>query len=219
MFSACGVLAIHFTFTVIALATLFRQSWFQCRKWDSTDVSNVSVIGDNYESETMFLVTGYQYISSAIVFNFGYEWRQAWIRNYILVLLVFAYTFMQFWITLVPGKLSCFWRVNCNNEDVVRHVTSPEPDPILNPFNTTVMPQDFRNKLIAIMVCNTVAVVAWDYFVVNGIRQRLAAKKRTVKEMGEPSCENEESDDTQEEGNDDAGIQGGGGGNRSLKMH
>jgi cation-transporting ATPase 13A3/4/5 len=206
MFSACGVLAIHFIFTVIALATLFGQSWFQCRKWGGIDVSNVNVIGDNYESETLFLVTGYQYISSAIVFNFGYEWRQAWIRNYIFVLLVFAYTFIQFWITLVPGKLSCFWRVNCNNEDVVRPVTTPELVPILNPFNTTVMPQDFRNKLIAIMVCNTVAVVAWDYFVVNGIRQRLGAKKRAVKDLGEPSRENEESNDTEKEGNDDSDI-------------
>lgn len=197
MFSACGVLAIHFIFTVIALATLFNQSWFQCRKWGSTDVSNVLVIGDNYESETIFLVTGYQYISSAIVFNFGYEWRQAWIRNYILVALVFGYTFMQFWITLVPGKLSCFFRVNCNNEDVVRSVTSFQLIPVQNPFNTTVMPQDFRNKLIAIMVCNTVAVVAWDYFVVNGIRQRLAAKKRAAKEMGEPSYV-ERIDDTEE---------------------
>jgi hypothetical protein len=75
MSSTCGVLAIHFIFTVIALATLFGQSSFQCHKWGSIDVSNTLVIGDNYRSETLFLVTGYQYISSAIVFNFGYEWR------------------------------------------------------------------------------------------------------------------------------------------------
>lgn len=187
MFSACGVLAIHFIFIVIALATLWNQDWFQCRKWGSTDVSKVNSIGDNYESETIFLVTGYMYINSAIVFNFGYEWRQAWIRNYIIVALIFAYTFMQFWITLVPGKLSCFWRVNCVNEDTVRSASTFEVVPIQNPFNTTVMPQDYRNKLIAIMVCDTVAVVAWDYFVVNGLRQKLAAKKRAAKEMGDSS--------------------------------
>ena len=194
MFSACGVLAIYFIFTVIALVLLFDQDWFQCRKWGSFDVSNVVTITDNYEAETLFLVTGYQYISSAIVFNFGYEWRQAWIRNFILVWLVCAYTFMQFWITLVPGELSCFWRVNCVNEDTVRSVTGFEPEPILNPFNTTVMPQDYRNKLIALMVCCTVAVVAWDYFIVNGIRRRLAAKKRAAKEMDEPSFETEGND-------------------------
>jgi cation-transporting ATPase 13A3/4/5 len=129
------------------------------------------------------------YINSAIVFNFGYEWRQAWIRNFIFVWLVFGYTFIHFWITLVPGKMSCFFRVNCENEDAIRGVTTFEVRPIQNPWNTTVMPQDYRNKLIAIMVCDTVAVVAWDYFVVNGIRQKLAAKKRAAKEMGDASAE------------------------------
>lgn len=38
--SACGILAINFIFLVIALAALWSQDWFQCRKWDSTDVSN-----------------------------------------------------------------------------------------------------------------------------------------------------------------------------------
>lgn len=180
MFSACGVLAIHFTFTVIALVTLWHQPWFQCRKWDSTDVSNVIVIGDNYESETLFLVTGYQYISTAIVFNFGYEWRQAWITNYIFVALVTGFTFIQFWITLVPGTLSCIWRVNCEVEYSVRGVTSLGVMPIQNPFHTTVMPVDYRHKLIVIMVCNTIAVVAYDYFVVNGIRRHLAARKRSA---------------------------------------
>ena len=194
MFSACGVLAIYFIFTVIALVLLFDQDWFQCRQWASIDVSNVVTITDNYEAETLFLVTGYQYISSAIVFNFGYEWRQAWIRNFILVGLVCAYTFMQFWITLVPGKLSCYWRVNCVNEDAVRSVTTFEPQPIKNPFNTTVMPQDYRNKLVALMVCCTVAVVVWDYFIVNGIRRRIAAKKRAAKEMDKPSFEMEGND-------------------------
>jgi hypothetical protein len=54
------------------------------------------------------------------------------------------------------------------------------------------MLQEFRNKLIAIIiVCNTLAVVIWDFFVVNGIRQRLATKKQkgTVKYMAELSAE------------------------------
>jgi hypothetical protein len=52
MFSACGVLALNFTFTIIALAALFNQEWYQCRKWGSTDVSSVNTIGDKYEAET-----------------------------------------------------------------------------------------------------------------------------------------------------------------------
>lgn len=45
LMSALGVLTINFIFAVIALALLFHQDWFQCRKWDDNDVSNVLVIG------------------------------------------------------------------------------------------------------------------------------------------------------------------------------
>jgi magnesium-transporting ATPase (P-type) len=58
--SVLGVLAINFSFAVISLSYLFNQDWFQCRKWTGTNISNVLVIGDNYETSTLFLVTGYQ---------------------------------------------------------------------------------------------------------------------------------------------------------------
>lgn len=115
MASVCGVLGLNFVFTCVALIALFHQDWFQCRKWGSTDVSNVVVIVDNYEAETIFLVTGYQYISAATIYNFGYDFRAAWIKNYILVLLVLGYTIIHVYITLVPSKLSCFFRINCTN--------------------------------------------------------------------------------------------------------
>jgi magnesium-transporting ATPase (P-type) len=70
--SALGVLALHFLFT-----TLFHQDWFQCREWDRSDVSDVLVIDDNCEAQTLFLVTSCQYISTAMAYNFGYEWRQS----------------------------------------------------------------------------------------------------------------------------------------------
>jgi cation-transporting ATPase 13A3/4/5 len=50
LFSACGILAWNFLFLVIALLTLFSQDWFQCRKWNSEDVSNILTIGDNYRN-------------------------------------------------------------------------------------------------------------------------------------------------------------------------
>ena len=40
--SAIGVLVINFAFMVIALFFLSNQDWYQCRKWGSNDVSNVS---------------------------------------------------------------------------------------------------------------------------------------------------------------------------------
>jgi hypothetical protein len=43
----------------------------------------------------------------------------------------------------------------------VRWVTRSELIPINNIFNTTVMPMDFRFKIVAIMVANLVTLIAW----------------------------------------------------------
>ena len=141
-------------------------------------MSNVNVIGDNYEAETLFLVTGYQYISSAMAYNFGYEFRQAWWRNYPFVAFAICYTSLHFYATLTVSQLSCVWRVNCINENVVRSVSPFTKVPIKNAFNTTVMPVAFRRGLVGIMSINAVVIAAWDYVVVNGIRHYFATKKR-----------------------------------------
>jgi len=61
---------------------LFKQDWFQCRMWISENMTDF-YLGDNYESSVIFIITGYQYISSAAAFNFGYTWRRSWWSNYI----------------------------------------------------------------------------------------------------------------------------------------
>jgi hypothetical protein len=177
--SAVGILLINFLYLVGALAYLWSQDWFACRMWDSTDVSNVLVIGDNYETEVLFLVGGFQYIHAAAAFNFGYEFRQAWYRNYLLAGLVTFFSAMQIYILFVPGEVSCIWRVNCVNEDVRVSVTE-DLIPIQNDFNTTVMPEYFRRGLFGIMIANAASVVLYEYFVVNGIRRHFAAKKRAA---------------------------------------
>jgi hypothetical protein len=113
-----------------------------------------------------------------MAYNFGYEFRQAWGRNYVFVLLATCYTVIMVYIAMVPSSLSCLWRINCDNDHVVRSVTTGEPFPIQNPFNTTVMPIDYRRGLVGIVVANTVAICSWDYFVVNGIRRRASSKRR-----------------------------------------
>ena len=165
--SACGVLAIHFLFLVFGLLALFGQDWFQCRKWDSTDVSNILVIGDNYETSVIFIITGYQYISSGAAFNFGYTHRANWCRNYIFVFFFLFWTSWQLAATLSVSKFSCIWRLNCDDDHVVHLVTSTKPEAINNNFNTTVMPMGFRWTLVVLMMANLILVCAWDYFVVN----------------------------------------------------
>lgn len=164
MGSVLGVLILNFTFTCIALDLLMNQDWYACRKWDSTDISNITLIGDNYEASVLFIVTGYQYISSAMAFNWGFTFRASWWKNYVFVSLCIAYTVVHFIATLHPSTLSCVWRLNCTNENVVPAVTDTAI-PINNAFNTTVMPVDFRVKLVVIMIVNALATALWTYIV------------------------------------------------------
>ena len=179
--SVVGIMGIHFIFITIAFATLFNEAWYQCRKWDVNSISTANILqtSDNYEITVIFIITGFQCLCSAITMNFGYEFRRNWLRNWVFVTLIVVFVFIHFWITLVPGHLSCLWRINCDNENVVRSVTSSELIPIFNPYNTTVMPVSFRWKLIFIMIGNGLSVVFYDYFIVNGIRRWRAGKEET----------------------------------------
>jgi cation-transporting ATPase 13A3/4/5 len=170
MSSVLGVLSINIIFTFIALVTLWNSSFFQCRRWSSKNVSNVTTIGDNYEASVLFLVTGYQYISTAMAFNYGYCFRAGFLKNRVFVLLAVGFTVIHFIITVYPGDLSCLWRVNCTNDHVQRGITTGfQPLPINNPFNTTVMPVSFRWTLIVIIISNTIAVQCWEVFFINGV--------------------------------------------------
>ena len=115
-------------------------------------------------------------MSSAAAYNFGYSHRANWFRNYIFVFFFTLWTAIHFGATLTVSRLSCIWRLNCDNDHVVRFVTSTEPEPIYNDFNTTVMPISFRVVLLVLMIINLVAVCAWDYFVVNRLLPKFSAK-------------------------------------------
>ena len=133
--------------------------------------SQANIIGDNYEAEVLFLVTGYQYISSAMCYNFGFEFRKGWWSNVPFVAAAAVFSFFHFFSVLFPSHISCVWRVNCDNEHAVMGITSFDPLPINNPFHTTVMPVDFRWALVAFMIVNTVAVMGYEY-ALNKLRQR-----------------------------------------------
>ena len=176
--SVCGILFWNLAFAILALYVLFQQDWFQCRKWANEDAGNLSVIGDNYEAETLFLVTGLQYITTAMAYNFGYEFRQGWRKNKWFVISAWFFVAFHVYVTLVPGKLSCIFRVNCDNDNVLYSVANGATIPIQNYFNTTVMPVSFRWTLLVIMAVNTLVIIGWDYFVVNGTRKRLGERMR-----------------------------------------
>jgi len=166
--SAFGVLIINFCFLCIALGALWAQPWFQCRKWTSIDVSNATLIGDNYESSVIWLVSGFQYVGSAMAFNFGFKHRAPWLFNWRFAYLCLSYCIIHLVVAMVPSDLSCFFRVNCDDNHLQRFATNSELIPIQNNWHTTIMPVEFRRVIVGIIIGNTVAVMMWEYFVVHG---------------------------------------------------
>jgi magnesium-transporting ATPase (P-type) len=116
LFSVCGILAWNFLYLVIAMFALWNQDWFACRKWNSNDVSNVLIIGDNYESSLLFVIGGFQIVASSMVLNYGYSFRQGWLKNYVFVLLSITWMTFVLVMTIYPSRFSCIYRVNCINE-------------------------------------------------------------------------------------------------------
>jgi magnesium-transporting ATPase (P-type) len=177
MASTVGVLAINVIFTGIAIGILSSRNWYQCgRQWSGDDISNVLVIGDNYEAQTLFIMMAYQLIATAVTYNFGYEFRASWFRNKWFVILVAIFTALHVFVILVPGTISCLFRMNCSNEHVLPSVATWKRFAIQNHWNTTLMPVGYRFTMLILIALNTLAVVCWDFFVVNGMRKRTAHK-------------------------------------------
>lgn len=187
--SVCGTLAWNYLFMVIAILAMWNQDWFQCRKWNSDDVSNVLIIGDNYESSLVFIIGGFQIIASSMVLNYGYTFRKGWWHNYIFVFFSITWLLFIFVMTIYPSSFSCIFRVNCINENTTRGVTSDVPVYLNNPFNTTIFPVHFRWILVTIMALNFLTISIWQYFFVNGYlltRLESSAKPITATDTAAP---------------------------------
>lgn len=108
-----------------------------------------------------------QYVFSAAAFNFGFSYRKHWLRNYPLVILVIGFMFFHYWVTLVPGPVSCWLRINCVNEDnISSSVYNNGPVALQNDYNSTLMPVEFRRFLAVLMTVNFLAVTGWEFFIV-----------------------------------------------------
>jgi hypothetical protein len=78
-----------------------------------------------------------------------------------LVVSAVACGILQILVTMVPSGLSCLFRVNCDNDDVVPSILTQGFQPMANPFATTVMPLGFRFQLAGIMLGNMLTVCCW----------------------------------------------------------
>jgi magnesium-transporting ATPase (P-type) len=117
-----GVFVTNCICMATALFVLYHEPWFQCRSADSDGIlaGSTLLMSDNYETTVVFLMVVIQMISASIFFSFGHEYRQAWYRNITFVVLAVAYSFLHIYVTLVPGLVSCLFRINCDNDHVVR---------------------------------------------------------------------------------------------------
>ena len=108
--------------------------------------------------------------------------------NWRFVMLAIGFSIIQFYIALVPSKLSCLFRVNCLNKDLVRQVTSGGGDqlvPLQNPYANTVLPVEFRWVIVSLMFTNLIAIMAWEYFIVNGFMKRIIQNRKRKHTSGE----------------------------------
>ena len=113
--SCIGIAVMHALSILAALLMLRGEDWYQCRAWDkdSSDLRAQNNIVDNYESSVVFLVSGFQYLISAMICNLGYKHRAPWYKNFLLVFVLCVYTLQHMWILFIPGTWSCQFRVNC----------------------------------------------------------------------------------------------------------
>jgi magnesium-transporting ATPase (P-type) len=170
--TACiGMFIIHCIFLWIAMGVLQAEPWFQCRQWDvaASKIGDLAGIGDNYESTTIWLITGAQMLHSAAAFNFGGKHRAMWIENWKLVAFLAAFYLLHLLVLLYPSKISCIFRVNCDDWNALPSVLSIYTvNPIDNDWHTTLMPVSFRIKLLVIMIANLGAACLYEYLVVAG---------------------------------------------------
>eukprot|EP00922_Rhytidocystis_sp_ex-Travisia-forbesii_P053637 GHVS01079607.1.p1 GENE.GHVS01079607.1~~GHVS01079607.1.p1 ORF type:complete len:1225 (+),score=178.47 GHVS01079607.1:90-3677(+) len=113
---------INWLFVLIVLVVLFNQPWFDCKAFDprQADTAKWWTMGDNYENLVLSTLGLFQFINAVAAYNFGFDYRVSWLRNYWPLL--FWCAFMSFATALVfsgPSFLSCTYRYNCGDQSLL----------------------------------------------------------------------------------------------------
>lgn len=88
LLSVLGQIWINVWFIIGAFIWLYsRDDFFRCNEWDAraVDISKWWLLGDNFESDIVTFLALFQFVNSALVFNYGYIFRTTWYRNYFLM--------------------------------------------------------------------------------------------------------------------------------------
>ncbi|OBZ88831.1 putative cation-transporting ATPase 13A3 [Choanephora cucurbitarum] len=195
LLSVLGQLWINVWFLIGSFIWLYtRDDFFTCREWDAraTDASKWWLLGDSFEADVLTFIALFQFVNSAMVFNYGYLFRRAWYRNYLLVAVWATFVaIVSYWELADPNPFGCLMRLNCGNPDVLVSLGYPRPDfyiePYNNPLGHNVLPKSFRYQLWVYSIINMLTVHVWERFFVLGpirqwFRQRYPLKRIVLKQ-------------------------------------
>ncbi|KAL1923032.1 uncharacterized protein VTP21DRAFT_9408 [Calcarisporiella thermophila] len=183
--STIGQVIINWVFLIGAMGLLYSQEWFRCHEFDSSrvDASKWWLLGDNYETAVLAYTTLFQFVNSALVFNFGYVYRQTWWRNYILVgIAVIYFVIISYMLLADPNPLGCLMRLNCGSTDALTRLGYGVPWFSIEKYNSNdennILPRDFRFKLWGLCIANMISAIMFELVVVLGpIRQSLIRRR------------------------------------------
>ncbi|PVU99319.1 hypothetical protein BB559_000814 [Furculomyces boomerangus] len=182
--SSIGQVAINWIFMTSTFAWLFKQSWFRCHEFDSSqsDLAKWWLLGDNYEGEIAGLIVLFQFVNVGFIYNFGYMFRKRWYRNYILVALWATFIVLTSYIELAdPNWLGCALRINCGDPNVLVELGYKKPNYYIEPYNIpighNVLQRKDRFILWGFSLLNMAIGIAWELIVVIGPVGQYVAKK------------------------------------------
>ncbi|KAI9479504.1 hypothetical protein BDB00DRAFT_885412 [Zychaea mexicana] len=189
--SVLGQLVINALFLMGAFVMLYtHDDFFRCNEWDARAVDNSKwwLLGDSFETDVLTFVSLFQFVNAALIFNYGYLFRDRWYRNYLLLVVCAVFiAIVSYWELADPNPFGCAVRLNCGNPDVLESLGYPRPsypiEPYNNPLGHNVLPQYFRYRLWVYSIGNMVATHAWELLVVLG-PVRDWCKKRYVQNTG-----------------------------------
>ncbi|KAI9474455.1 hypothetical protein LPJ78_002113 [Coemansia sp. RSA 989] len=173
--STMGVVVINFCFIACMWVWLFKQSFFRCNEFDSSnvDVQRWYLLGDNFEAAAQTYVVFFQFINNGLMVNYGFLHRRNFFYNPALLAVAAMLIIIISYVQLAPpSRLSCSMRLNCGDPDVLESLNFPRPTWYIEPYNSpighNVLPDYAKWTLWGYSIGNMVAGHVWQVVFVYG---------------------------------------------------
>eukprot|EP00914_Ancora_sagittata_P008348 GHVO01016313.1.p1 GENE.GHVO01016313.1~~GHVO01016313.1.p1 ORF type:complete len:456 (+),score=72.86 GHVO01016313.1:3-1370(+) len=109
-------------FYIIYIVIMYQQGWFRCREFDASNmaVGDWWLKGDNYETSTLGLMNLFMCFNAAFVFNFGFDYRQSFFKNWIIPVVWVIWTVFFYCLLMTDANpLVCAYRLNCGDQSLL----------------------------------------------------------------------------------------------------